>query len=205
MFCITLQQTGPSPPRAYHRCPDNEIRLQLPPSSRSSLTYLSCTDAPCSEREASWTGFLSTNQQEQWFTIQTGSRCKISFKKKSFFFLSKHHYLSTASPITAFRLGACGPRVLVWLRAVTGERLWDTDNVAYFGECASIPDLHGSDHDSESRGEEDDWKSHQFTSLQWITLQPLCHHAPTSASYFLCFLYLLTGPVEKNFSLMSFC
>lgn len=30
-------------------CPDNEIRLQLPPSLRSSLTYLSCTDAPCPE------------------------------------------------------------------------------------------------------------------------------------------------------------
>lgn len=40
----------------------------------------------------------------------------------------------------------------VWLGAVTRERLWDTDNAAYFGECASIPDLHGSDHDRQYRG-----------------------------------------------------
>lgn len=50
--CVTDQfrscsrRTFP-PPCVYCGCPDNEIRLQLPPSLRSSLTYLSCTDAPC--------------------------------------------------------------------------------------------------------------------------------------------------------------
>lgn len=32
-------------------------------------------------------------------------------------------------------------------------------------KCASIPDLHGSDLDSQCGGEENDWKSHSFPSL----------------------------------------
>lgn len=35
------------PPCVYRGFPDNEIRLELPPSLKSSLTYLSRADAPC--------------------------------------------------------------------------------------------------------------------------------------------------------------
>ena len=42
-------------------------------------------------------------------------------------------------------------RVLLWLWAVTRGRLWDTDNASFL-ECASIPDLHGFDHDIQLRG-----------------------------------------------------
>lgn len=44
--CAEGSRRALHPPRVYRGRPDNEIRLQLPPSRRSSRTYLSCTDAP---------------------------------------------------------------------------------------------------------------------------------------------------------------
>lgn len=51
------------PPHVYRGRPDNEIRLQLPPSRRSSRTYLCCTDAP-RPRGGILNRLLSTDQQE---------------------------------------------------------------------------------------------------------------------------------------------
>lgn len=131
------------------------------------LSLISCVQMLSVPGEASLTGFFSTDQQELWYEIQNGSRCKIPEIVSSllFFLLVSKHYLSDLLPPPSFLYFMQGHvgHVLVWLWAVT--RLWDTDNAAYFGECASIPDLHGSDHDSQYRGEENDWKSHWFPSL----------------------------------------
>lgn len=63
------------PPHVDRGRPDNEIRLQLPPSRRSSRTYLSCTDAP-RPRGGILNRLLSTDQQELWYVVQNGRRCK---------------------------------------------------------------------------------------------------------------------------------
>lgn len=63
------------PPHVYRGRPDNEIRLQLPPSRRSSRTYLCCTDAP-RPRGGILNRLLSTDQQELWYVVQNGRRCK---------------------------------------------------------------------------------------------------------------------------------
>lgn len=47
---------------AHHARSDNEIRLQLPPSLSSSLTYLLCADAPVLREASSRGSSLPTNR-----------------------------------------------------------------------------------------------------------------------------------------------
>lgn len=138
------------PPHVYRGRPDNEIRLQLPPSRRSSRTYLCCTDAP-RPRGGILNRLLSTDQQELWYVVQNGRRCKTGVYSPSFFY--KQCYVVRWTPSSLLQ---------VWCRAV-----WDVSSCDYelwrqadceilimrpILECASIPDLHGFDHDIQLRG-----------------------------------------------------